>query len=161
MMLQHDTPDDFVLATGECHAVREFVEKAFKHIGYVLLPSLSPSLPSSLFFFIAARLPSSLPPSLPSSPPSSSSKSRSQDGDRVEGREGLRQRGGLQQGRPRARPGQDRPPVLPTHRSGAAPRRPRQGQEGHRVCPPFLPPTLPPSLLPSLVIVTSSSSPSE
>ncbi|GAB5034248.1 gdp-mannose dehydratase [Nannochloropsis oceanica] len=33
MMLQHDTPDDFVLATGECHAVREFVEKAFNHVG--------------------------------------------------------------------------------------------------------------------------------
>lgn len=29
-MLQQDTPDDFVLATGEMHSVREFVEKAFK-----------------------------------------------------------------------------------------------------------------------------------
>ena len=29
MMLQHDQPDDFVLATGETHTVREFVEKAF------------------------------------------------------------------------------------------------------------------------------------
>jgi GDPmannose 4,6-dehydratase len=29
-MLQQDTPDDFVLATGEMHYVREFVEKAFK-----------------------------------------------------------------------------------------------------------------------------------
>lgn len=29
-MLQHNTPDDFVLATGEKHSVREFVEKAFK-----------------------------------------------------------------------------------------------------------------------------------
>ena len=33
MMLQQETPDDFVLATGEMHSVREFVEKAFKHIG--------------------------------------------------------------------------------------------------------------------------------
>jgi GDPmannose 4,6-dehydratase len=32
-ILQHDTPDDFVLATGETHAVREFVELAFAEIG--------------------------------------------------------------------------------------------------------------------------------
>jgi len=30
MMLQQDEPDDYVLATGETHKVREFVEKAFK-----------------------------------------------------------------------------------------------------------------------------------
>lgn len=29
MMLQHEIPDDFVIATGETHTVREFVEKAF------------------------------------------------------------------------------------------------------------------------------------
>lgn len=28
-VLQHDIPDDYVLATGEMHSVREFVEKAF------------------------------------------------------------------------------------------------------------------------------------
>ena len=28
-MMQHDTPDDFVIATGEMHSVREFVELAF------------------------------------------------------------------------------------------------------------------------------------
>jgi len=28
-MLQQDTPDDYVLATGEMHTVREFIEKAF------------------------------------------------------------------------------------------------------------------------------------
>jgi len=33
MMLQHDTPDDYVLATGETHTVREFVEKAFAVVG--------------------------------------------------------------------------------------------------------------------------------
>lgn len=33
MMLQMDEPDDYVLATGETHSVREFVEKAFKHAG--------------------------------------------------------------------------------------------------------------------------------
>jgi GDPmannose 4,6-dehydratase len=32
-MLQQDTPDDFVLATGEMHRVREFVEKAFQVLG--------------------------------------------------------------------------------------------------------------------------------
>jgi len=29
LMLQHDKPDDFVLATGESHSVKEFVEAAF------------------------------------------------------------------------------------------------------------------------------------
>jgi GDPmannose 4,6-dehydratase len=29
LMLQQDEPDDFVLATGESHTVREFVEQAF------------------------------------------------------------------------------------------------------------------------------------
>ena len=32
-ILQQDEPDDFVLATGETHAVREFVEKAFAEVG--------------------------------------------------------------------------------------------------------------------------------
>ncbi|MFP6865292.1 MAG: GDP-mannose 4,6-dehydratase [Roseibacillus sp.] len=30
LMLQQDTPDDFVAATGETHSVREFVEESFK-----------------------------------------------------------------------------------------------------------------------------------
>ena len=33
LILQHDTPDDFVLATGETHTVREFVEAAFEEVG--------------------------------------------------------------------------------------------------------------------------------
>jgi len=33
MMLQQDEPDDYVLATGEKHSVREFVERAFGHVG--------------------------------------------------------------------------------------------------------------------------------
>ncbi|KAI2502670.1 GDP-mannose 4-6 dehydratase [Fragilaria crotonensis] len=33
MMLQMDEPDDYVLATGETHTVREFVEKAFAVVG--------------------------------------------------------------------------------------------------------------------------------
>ena len=31
-MLQHDSPDDFILATGEMHSVREFVEAAFSSL---------------------------------------------------------------------------------------------------------------------------------
>jgi GDPmannose 4,6-dehydratase len=33
MMLQHDTPDDYVLATGETHSVREFLDKVFGQLG--------------------------------------------------------------------------------------------------------------------------------
>jgi GDPmannose 4,6-dehydratase len=32
MMLQHDTPEDYVIANGETHTVREFVEAAFSHV---------------------------------------------------------------------------------------------------------------------------------
>jgi GDPmannose 4,6-dehydratase len=31
LMLQQDEPDDYVIATGETHAVREFLEEAFSH----------------------------------------------------------------------------------------------------------------------------------
>ena len=33
MMLQQDQPEDFVIATGESHSVREFVEEAFSYVG--------------------------------------------------------------------------------------------------------------------------------
>ena len=33
MILQHKDPDDFVIATGETHSVREFLEAAFRHAG--------------------------------------------------------------------------------------------------------------------------------
>jgi GDPmannose 4,6-dehydratase len=36
MMLQADQPDDYVVATGENHTVREFCEQAFAHIGIPL-----------------------------------------------------------------------------------------------------------------------------
>ena len=36
MMLQQDQPDDYVLATGETHSVREFVELAFAQIGITI-----------------------------------------------------------------------------------------------------------------------------
>lgn len=33
LMLQQDEPDDFILASGETHSVREFLEIAFNHVG--------------------------------------------------------------------------------------------------------------------------------
>ena len=36
LMLQHDEPEDFVIATGEQHSVREFTEKAFREAGIEL-----------------------------------------------------------------------------------------------------------------------------
>nr|XP_025838411.1 GDP-mannose 4,6 dehydratase [Vulpes vulpes] len=37
LMLQNDEPEDFVIATGEVHSVREFVEKSFLHIGKTIV----------------------------------------------------------------------------------------------------------------------------
>ena len=37
LILQQDTPDDYVLATGEAHSVREFVEKAFAYAGKTIV----------------------------------------------------------------------------------------------------------------------------
>lgn len=37
MMLQQDEPEDFVIATGETHSVREFVEEAFKYVGIEII----------------------------------------------------------------------------------------------------------------------------
>jgi GDPmannose 4,6-dehydratase len=37
LVLQHNEPDDFVIATGENHSVREFVEAAFKHVGITIV----------------------------------------------------------------------------------------------------------------------------
>ena len=36
LMLQHDTPEDFVIATGEYHTVREFTTLAFAELGIEL-----------------------------------------------------------------------------------------------------------------------------
>jgi GDPmannose 4,6-dehydratase len=33
LMLQHDQPDDYVIATGETHSVKEFVQEAFELLG--------------------------------------------------------------------------------------------------------------------------------
>jgi len=35
-IVQRDTPGDYVLATGETHTVRDFVERAFSHLGLLL-----------------------------------------------------------------------------------------------------------------------------
>lgn len=37
LMLQQEEPEDFVIATGEVHSVRDFVEKAFKHVGKTIV----------------------------------------------------------------------------------------------------------------------------
>jgi len=37
LILQQDKPDDYVFATGETHAVREFVERAFAEIGRTII----------------------------------------------------------------------------------------------------------------------------
>jgi GDPmannose 4,6-dehydratase len=36
LMLQQPVPDDYVIATGECHSVREFAERAFRRIGVAI-----------------------------------------------------------------------------------------------------------------------------
>jgi GDPmannose 4,6-dehydratase len=33
LMLQHDSPDDYVIATGETYSVREFLDEAFSYVG--------------------------------------------------------------------------------------------------------------------------------
>ena len=37
LMLQHDTPEDFVIATGEQYSVRDFVERAFRLVGIEII----------------------------------------------------------------------------------------------------------------------------
>lgn len=36
LMLQHETPEDFVIATGQMHTVREFCTLAFREVGIEL-----------------------------------------------------------------------------------------------------------------------------
>ncbi|RJO72598.1 MAG: GDP-mannose 4,6-dehydratase [Myxococcales bacterium] len=33
MMLQTDTPEDYIVATGESHSIKDFLQAAFKHVG--------------------------------------------------------------------------------------------------------------------------------
>lgn len=33
MMLQHDKPDDYVVATGETHSIKEFLDETFRYLG--------------------------------------------------------------------------------------------------------------------------------
>ena len=35
LILQHDTPDDWVIATGETHSVEEFAKKAFEYLSLI------------------------------------------------------------------------------------------------------------------------------
>jgi len=35
LMLQQEKPDDYVIATGETHSIREFLDYAFQHVGIV------------------------------------------------------------------------------------------------------------------------------
>ena len=49
-MLQQPEPEDFVLATGETHPVREFVEKAFAEVDMQIQYALSRS-----FFHIISQ----------------------------------------------------------------------------------------------------------
>ena len=37
LIVQQPHPDDYVLATGESHSVREFVERAFSHVGKTIV----------------------------------------------------------------------------------------------------------------------------
>jgi GDPmannose 4,6-dehydratase len=37
LILQQNEPDDYVLATGKAHSVREFVEKAFRYVGRTIV----------------------------------------------------------------------------------------------------------------------------
>ena len=59
LMLQQDEPDDFVIATGETHTVREFVELAFARVGTGLgtVRPDRPPLPPPLRGRRAARRP--------------------------------------------------------------------------------------------------------
>jgi len=37
LMLQQEKPEDFVIATGKTHTIREFAEKAAKHVGFEII----------------------------------------------------------------------------------------------------------------------------
>jgi GDPmannose 4,6-dehydratase len=58
LMLQQDTPDDYVIATGENHSVREFVEEAFQVAGienwekYVVSNSAKHTRPAEVDYLI-------------------------------------------------------------------------------------------------------------
>lgn len=57
-VLQQDTPEDFVLATGETHTVREFVEKSFVELDMKIKYDQTLSFYSSLArlrFFLSLR----------------------------------------------------------------------------------------------------------
>jgi len=55
-MLQQPTPDDFVLATGETHPVREFIEKSFNaldiQLRFAYLSLIRSPLPLTYMFLV-------------------------------------------------------------------------------------------------------------
>ena len=54
-MLQQPSPDDFVLATGETHKVREFVDKSFNALGIQLKYVPVPFFFISFLIFLISR----------------------------------------------------------------------------------------------------------
>jgi hypothetical protein len=105
-MLQQDEPEDFVLATGETHPVREYVDKAFGVVGmtlkYVRTFTYTRSLKQKLIT-IASQL---------------AWRGRRRGGRRLPERQGRRQ---------------GRPALLPTGRGRAPARQPGQGREEARL----------------------------
>jgi GDPmannose 4,6-dehydratase len=55
-MLQQDKPEDFVLATGEMHYVREFVEKSFRVVGVEIRSVGSPECSTTRFYINVVAL---------------------------------------------------------------------------------------------------------
>ena len=62
-MMQADEPDDYVIATGEAHSVREFLDEAFGYVGLDWEPHVR-------------RGPALLPAGRPADPRGRSSKAR-------------------------------------------------------------------------------------
>jgi GDPmannose 4,6-dehydratase len=58
LMLQQEKPDDYVIATGENHSVKEFVEEAFKAVGietwekYIVANSAKHTRPAEVDYLI-------------------------------------------------------------------------------------------------------------
>ena len=52
-MLQLEKPEDFVIATGHMHSVREFVEKSFAFIGKEIVWEGKGKLSAEIFFILS------------------------------------------------------------------------------------------------------------
>ncbi len=125
LMLQEDDPDDYVIATGEQHSVREFCQRAFAEVGIGL--SVQRRGPRR---GRGGRLRRPRPPG----PRPQRRRRGRQNGGRCRRRSRLgRRRSGIRRaGRRRAaqsrpRPGEGRPPLPPPDRGREPHRRRRQG----------------------------------